>query len=741
MFYFLPKFEIRSSRFTWVDYRLFEVWSPNSISRPFYPGVRDPDHVAGLLEDKIIRCDGHAGRFDPTVSPQHYDDEAPWLGYIKLFPDHDVPEFNLATVVWHPFSVRGPRGRVELEYLSAMRERYHTVSATMESLSRIQMIHRSWWNNRPSCDAIALEELTTEISFGLVVQMMNRAQKSVKLVDAWNRMAAALLHDYDNPNELANDKVDRADSSLMGVWLNGTTKSEGYRLLRHRVPCYILSEVSTDEDRKRSQQGRIYYGFLENSLASSLSAEFNPYDRAARISGVTLLDTKEDFGIAENVPEYQSQDYVRTSPTVQAAGEREDTLSNPVTPAPAATTSSEILPPKIMTPGPGSWTHWLETTLDNHVTPCFEQVSARRARDIDGIQYYDRERRRFLFFDEEPLIPEHYRADPRIWGLPVPIKHFVQTVNHKNVEPRPLSLWMYPTERPEPGDAGREYHELVVERRKEDKGKAIARVESRGRTRSPMSIRARSPPARENENYYSRPRSPSRSPQAGPSGLNYYTESSRRLYDHWSPEPGRRRPNYRSPSPYRGRKRRRSFSWELTERTSIPRKKADSRQRRSRTPEMRDRSPYRRSPSLESYRSLRSPSPAMSYISQRSVSSSSSMVVVPMNNSTAPVEQLVSPMIVDDNSTSSAIAVTSTFPAHDSVALNSLQNMFPAATTAPVPIIENLDDRVKSRYLMIWNLPVYYVWQNVVDWTTAVLQRIGNPHLYMDIDCDWTTHE
>lgn len=105
------------------------------------------------------------------------------------------------------------------------------------------------------------------------------------------------------------------------------------------------------------------------------------------------------------------------------------------------------------------------------------------------------------------------------------------------------------------------------------------------------------------------------------------------------------------------------------------------------------------------------------------------MAVLPNDPSTAIVEQTISPMIVDDNATSSAIAVASTFPAHDPAALTTLQNMFPAVTTAPVPIIEDLDERVKSRYLMIWNLPVYYVWQNVVEWTTAVLQRVGNPHL------------
>ena len=93
------------------------------------------------------------------------------------------------------------------------------------------------------------------------------------------------------------------------------------------------------------------------------------------------------------------------------------------------------------------------------------------------------------------------------------------------------------------------------------------------------------------------------------------------------------------------------------------------------------------------------------------------------------VEEAMQLEEVNNTNASSAMVVAPTFPERDSNALIALQELFPAATEAPVALIEDLDERASSRCLLIWNLPVYYLWENVIRWTKGVLQRIGNPKL------------
>ena len=75
---------------------------------------------------------------------------------------------------------------------------------------------------------------------------------------------------------------------------------------------------------------------------------------------------------------------------------------------------------------------------------------------------------------------------------------------------------------------------------------------------------------------------------------------------------------------------------------------------------------------------------------------------------------------------STTIVVAPTLPVQNSVALSALQDLFPAATEAPVAIVENLDDRALIRCLLIWNLPVYYLWENVMKWTKAGFKYFGS---------------
>ncbi|KJA19772.1 hypothetical protein HYPSUDRAFT_1094465 [Hypholoma sublateritium FD-334 SS-4] len=188
MCFLLPKFTLTSSRFVRAKYRLFEIWSPNSKQCPYYPGARDPDHEAGLLDqDNYLRCDGHLGRFDPTSCPQLFSPEKPWLGYIKNFDEPDLVEFSRTPLEWEPSGPKSMRGYMRTDYLHRLRQRQQEITQTMDSMARIQQ--------------------------GQAVDRMARAHRSLKHQDAWNRMAGALLHDLDHPIEHSDIKVNTQEQA------------------------------------------------------------------------------------------------------------------------------------------------------------------------------------------------------------------------------------------------------------------------------------------------------------------------------------------------------------------------------------------------------------------------------------------------------------------------------------------------------------------------------------------------
>ncbi|KAF9547921.1 hypothetical protein CPC08DRAFT_648601, partial [Agrocybe pediades] len=83
MLFYLPCFALCAYRVVECFSRVWEIWSPNDHRSAFYPGVRDTNVKLGLsLPAGMRRCDGHLGRFDPTVSPQAYDKSKPWLGFV-----------------------------------------------------------------------------------------------------------------------------------------------------------------------------------------------------------------------------------------------------------------------------------------------------------------------------------------------------------------------------------------------------------------------------------------------------------------------------------------------------------------------------------------------------------------------------------------------------------------------------------------------------------------------------------
>ena len=135
MHFFLPSFHLKTSRIVKINDRRWELWSPNSERSMFYPGLRSMElDLENPADEGLMRCDGHLGRFDPTVSPQHFDPndpKQPWLGFIRREGNDSYPEYTSLVDVWQPVSLPN-QGYLKPSYIASLVRRLESVAHRVE---------------------------------------------------------------------------------------------------------------------------------------------------------------------------------------------------------------------------------------------------------------------------------------------------------------------------------------------------------------------------------------------------------------------------------------------------------------------------------------------------------------------------------------------------------------------------------------------------------------------------------
>ncbi|KAF8168915.1 hypothetical protein BJ912DRAFT_1067413 [Pholiota molesta] len=790
MRFILPTgFSILSSRFVPFSTRLMEIWSPNSTQIPFYPGLREPTFAAGRqLPTEWRRSDGHAGRFDPTVSPQHFDPSLPWLGFIRRSYDASLPEFESILSHWEP-SGPGNRGSFRLEFVSRLRDRYEDVQRRMNSRSQIERLAPTLWRDRPSSNGTTPSIVRGELSFDDAVDNLAHLQVEIKFMDAWARMADAVMQ-LSSSTEPLRKTVDKADDSLVGIWLNDVSETAGLRMLRFRVPCFIISEVLNAEDIARAARQPKALNFINGTPIAGLNTSLYSIEIAIQQAGGILRDLQADLGIASSTPTFSTSEKDQASPSSQLR------LSNtPPRPTPAANPSlapsnPEILPPPVAGVGPGKWSLWTVSNMDNEAfTECMEQLGARRKEDKGKYRYFDRQRQRYLCFDEKVPIPASYRADPKIFGLPVPSLPFVQRENSKTLASRSASTWMYLTEKPDPKDANRAYvpyrappaapQQAIVDHNRDrspaqptsskhprspNNGRYSAGSSSplqvprsppnkRRATMAPRSFgssafrqhqsipqrpslfnRLRSPPPHRVQGDYYRPRSRS------PTGTNHRKDDGR---DHRGSAYSRdvfhrddtRRPQSPRPrrSPSRSPPRFQTHSHPVHK--SPPPSAAHSR---NHSPPRRPSSPSpirgRRTHSLgkgrdtSSYNEKRKRSPSPSRSRSRSSDYSDEDSYSDGPSDSGYYYETPAPAVVVSQTRSGGLSFTETL-ASSSSAVIPYEPSLPQGTLLQRFRRSSRDQSPRQSQPLLWNLPAAFIWHNVVHWILMVLPLAGNPPL------------
>ncbi|KAF8175363.1 hypothetical protein BJ912DRAFT_931090 [Pholiota molesta] len=403
-----------------------------------------------------------------------------------------------------------------------------------------------------------------------------------------------------------------------------------------------------------------------------------------RQAGCTLQDLSFDLGLATSLPPLDTGAQMRASPTVLARLNNTDYIAglHPLpppssviavvtpdtqTPESSVSASGEILPPPIISPAAGTWTTWMVTNLDDgHYTE-----SDNKQMDTTS-----------------DFVPKPAQSRPRT--------------------PSPLR-----SARASPVSQSPPYKRRAIDT---------------SRTIGSSAFRSTPSAAPRNDRYRScvqHSSSRRRSPDEEYGHLAFRDhERDRRAYgsssqQSYRPEPPSSRPRsrtpprfrtptppaHRSPSPfsdYHGCSRSSLGKWRMLS----PRGKE-----RAHSPD-RHAQPRSLTPPRVTLEERLAPE-----VSGRFVTPSAALVVTQTRSG----GHTVVPTLA--SSSSAIVPYSPTLP--EGSTLETIQSVFPAVETAPVPVMSVIGPGTQTAYLIIWNLPPAFTWRSIVQWILMVLPLAG----------------
>ncbi|KAF8182538.1 hypothetical protein BJ912DRAFT_928566 [Pholiota molesta] len=192
--YWLPPFLLAASRYIAIGLRKWELWSPNSPRVAFYPGVMVPDFRLGTeLPEHLRRCDGHDGRFDPTVSPQILISSKLWYPFVCRQADPSShPEFTPFLTIWDE-----TLSAVRPDFIRKLEARVTRVMDNLETWHDFASTRPDLWAGRPlRPDSGDIVELATLSDFSAALDK-NGGRLVDVTEDLWIAVSAppSLWHD------------------------------------------------------------------------------------------------------------------------------------------------------------------------------------------------------------------------------------------------------------------------------------------------------------------------------------------------------------------------------------------------------------------------------------------------------------------------------------------------------------------------------------------------------------------
>ncbi|KAF9542579.1 hypothetical protein CPC08DRAFT_801854, partial [Agrocybe pediades] len=262
-------------------------------------------------------------------------------------------------------------------------------------------------------------------------------QREIKCMAAWCSMADSIIA-YSKDCPLV-DKVLPANETLIGMWMNGCNEEDGKWLLASRAPCFIIHELTAQESR-------------EWVAGSKCVGDFHTGMGAiAKKNGNVLLELNWELGERSSIVAQGWKNGVHCDPRKVVIVD--SPTSKPVSPIDPGI---RLPPPITCAIGLGGWSKWTEEELENE-----ERVLLRRGKNYtiptDSYVYFNQINNRCVYMESPLPMPSNYKANPWLFGLPVPFLNCVELEGHKKYGTRKRTTWVYFDLQPEEDNVGRCY--------------------------------------------------------------------------------------------------------------------------------------------------------------------------------------------------------------------------------------------------------------------------------------------
>ncbi|KAJ7199160.1 hypothetical protein GGX14DRAFT_572922 [Mycena pura] len=473
-----------SSRVVVAGQRVFQLWSPNSVQSPFYPGIADPSfEPLAALPSGSRRSDGSLGRFDPTVAPQLYRAATPYWGFVRRAElvqptDPNYPFFAPITQFWRDSGVnRGGQatGILSEDFVNQLARRGQEMSAQGDTI--LAELPPNWRIESllpPSVQGLSIEigRLRVPSLYQDALDTCARVQRALQLRLAWTEWMPLFRQAPSNAT-LLRLMITAAEEAYMGFWLNGGDERMSLVLMHLRVPGFVLHEFMSGETNVPTSSLR---DFLEDSTTASSTS---PYDEVVGVradsdgwptdvQGSALLPSRDELWMSSSwfaqgpqergaprpmvipptspvLSEPPQHPPARTGPSPPTVSMEDDSSDygdrSPITPM--ANEETEWIQPPDIQAAPSSSSAWQRWSYDEDQEAFV--LLGKHNKNVRGKAYFDRSLHRKLFIIGH-VIPDGV-WDLHNFGLPVPQCDFPVRSGNKWISKK-RSQWMYVQERP-----------------------------------------------------------------------------------------------------------------------------------------------------------------------------------------------------------------------------------------------------------------------------------------------------
>ena len=307
----LPPFEIQAHRVVQIGSEAWELWSPNSLQHPFFPGLIEDTLRAEVASKRSERrCDGHLGRFDPCMSPQYSSGQPDWAPHVRCSVSStlECPEYEhiLDVTDGSPSSCFVVRTR----YVDELLQRNEVLDARITELMTISHNNPSmaleveWWLPRPTVSSEDIQELRSISSFERALDEVTQLQRNLKMKAAWIDWMDCL---QTTPywSRMSNETPPMADDSYMGIWINSKYQEDIDWLLAHRIPCFVVHCLMEGELERLLEAGfvRIEPTFVQGTPIENRISLSNRMDEFLGKQHTTIAHSDDDDSIRREEPQ------------------------------------------------------------------------------------------------------------------------------------------------------------------------------------------------------------------------------------------------------------------------------------------------------------------------------------------------------------------------------------------------------------------------------------------------------